>query len=118
MDGPSENLVQSIDNSLSSISAKYENVEKTPSGSVFGNRFSAGMVNPSKKLALRQLSFYYFPNDFIVHSKFFSFQLCDGCGMLFRELSRFVLERCICSHKGLTDSIYPHGNQSYVHRGP
>ncbi|KAH0918549.1 hypothetical protein HID58_026209 [Brassica napus] len=49
-------------------------------------------------------------------SEIVSQQLCDGCGMLFRELSRFVLERCICSHKGLTDSIYPHGNQSYVHR--
>ncbi|CAF2165584.1 unnamed protein product, partial [Brassica rapa] len=47
-------------------------------------------------------------------SEIVSQQLCDGCGMLFRELSRFVLERCICSHKGLTDSIYPHGNQSYL----
>ncbi|KAG5384220.1 hypothetical protein IGI04_035690 [Brassica rapa subsp. trilocularis] len=47
-------------------------------------------------------------------SEIVSQQLCDRCGMLFRELSRFVLERCICSHKGLTDSIYPHGNQSYL----
>ncbi|KAH0909796.1 hypothetical protein HID58_033117, partial [Brassica napus] len=45
-----------------------------------------------------------------------SFWISLRKSFLSRELSRFVLERCICSHKGLTDSIYPHGNQSYVHR--